>query len=37
MVLNFKPLAANSAAAGGMLDMLKPIIDNVKAVVCVMK
>lgn len=37
MVLNLKPLAANSAAAGGMLDMLKPIIDNVKAVVCVMK
>lgn len=37
MVLNLKPLAANSAAAGGMFDMLKPIIDNVKAVVCVMK
>lgn len=37
MVLNLNPLAANSAAAGGMLDMLKPIIDNVKAVVCVMK
>lgn len=37
MVLNLKPLATNSAAAGGMLDMLKPIIDNVKAVVCVMK
>ena len=37
MVLNLKPLAANSAAADGMLDMLKPIIDNVKAVVCVMK
>ncbi len=37
MVLNLKPLAANGAAAGGMLDMLKPIINNVKAVVCVMK
>lgn len=37
MVLNLKPLAANSAAAGGMFDVLKPIIDNVKAVVCVMK
>lgn len=37
MVLNLKPLAANSAAAGGMFDILKPIIDNVKAVVCVMK
>lgn len=37
MVLNLKPLAVNSAAAGGMFDMLKPIIDNVKAVVCVMK
>ncbi|WP_337639085.1 DUF4836 family protein [Prevotella sp.] len=37
MVLNLNPLAANSAAAGGMFDILKPIIDNVKAVVCVMK
>lgn len=37
MVLNLKPLAAYSAAAGGMFDVLKPIIDNVKAVVCVMK
>lgn len=37
MVLNLKPLAANSAVAGGMFDLLKPIIDNVKAVVCVMK
>lgn len=37
MVLNVKALVGNGMAAGSMSGMLKPIINNVKAVVCVMK
>lgn len=37
MVLNVKVLVGNSVAGISMFDIVKPIINNVKVVVCVMK
>ena len=37
MVLNVKVLVGNSVAGISKFDIVKPIINNVKVVVCVMK